>query len=117
MEVMQAARLYWLAPILNFTRISMSCDPARVFDSSSQPLALEKSSRSIWAADRLISSVFGIVSLVPYLSAYAETIGTNESAVKEKACWPEMTEQGRACYREALPSSSMPSIVSSSSPK
>jgi hypothetical protein len=34
---------------------------------------------------------------------------------KKRADW--VTEQGRACYREALPSSSMPSIVSSSSPK
>jgi hypothetical protein len=54
----------------------------------SQPLALLISSRNLCAASALISSAFPIasrsLSLVPSLSASAETLGTNEIPVKEK---------------------------------
>ena len=74
------------SPMLNFTRRSAVCIPTLNSRISCQSVARANNSRSFCAADRPIFSLLGIflsVSLVPSFSAYAETIGTNETPVKK----------------------------------
>src|SRR6266545_97583 len=83
-EVILSASLCSLVPSLNFTIRSVVCVPALKSGDSSQAVARENSARSSWTAERLISVDLDIVSLDPYFSAYAETLGTIETLVKQK---------------------------------
>src|SRR5947208_663237 len=108
-EVILSASLCSLVPSLNVTIRSVVCVPALKSGNSSQAVARENSARSSWTAERLISVDLDIVSLDPYFSAYAETLGTIETLVKQKGCattvptWlehPGSVRGGGVNYRE-----------------
>src|SRR5215470_9685937 len=92
-EVISRSKVCSCPPSLNFTSRSACCPRTFGPADSSQDEALGNSSRSRWAADRLISCLLSIVSLVPYVSAYAENIRTIENAVKGKGYTTELEQQ------------------------
>jgi hypothetical protein len=82
--VLSRSKVWSCPPSLNFISRSACCPLTFGPADSSQDTAFGNSSRSRWAADRRISCLFSIVSLVPWFSAYAENIRTIENAVKGK---------------------------------